>query len=166
MQGIVPARKGTDSKLRITREEDTVSGTRKTRFAALKGSTVEMEYSPSDLQAVWYNLSTIRLRGLALDIIMRYNIIINTYSIRCCTIITRLIKLFPCKLRALFLDKSKSNKIWISSALICFESCIYVHLLTLMAVTAEFGSFSFTFCQVNFRRFEVLSLSKRLEQHE
>ena len=46
---------------------------------------------------------TKRLRGLALDIIMRYDIIINTYSIRCRTVITRLIKLFfsfPCELRA------------------------------------------------------------------
>lgn len=62
--------------------------------------TVDTEYDSSDLQTVWYNLSTIRLRGLALDIIMRYNIIINTYSIRCRTVITRLINLFPCSLRA------------------------------------------------------------------
>lgn len=55
---------------------------------------------------------TKRLRGLALDIIMRYDIIINTYSIRCRTVITRLIKLFSLSRAncALFLDKSKSNE--------------------------------------------------------
>lgn len=71
-------------------------------------STTKWNKIYSDLQTVWYNLSTIRLRGLALDIVMRYNIIINTYSIRCRTVITRLIKLI--RSANLSVDKSRIQR--------------------------------------------------------